>query len=192
MNNKELFPLEPSLCWTIFGDYLFMLNKWFDIEIFSFVMMPNHVHLLCRDPGANLSVAMAIFMRETSKEISRFAGRINRIWGSPFFSSVIGNHHYFLHAYKYTYRNPVAARLCERVEDYPWSTLAILLGHRRDIIPLQYDDTLFNDVTGTLRWLNEDYNKKDADTLRHGLHKKYFRLPVDRNTRKPSPLETGL
>jgi len=66
----------------------------------------------------NLSPAMQFFMREVSKQIGRHSGRINRLWGSPFFSSVISSPHYFLHAYKYTYRNPVAAAVV--IHDWLW------------------------------------------------------------------------
>jgi putative transposase len=178
-----------AIAWEIFNDYLFLLNNHFHIEICSFVLMSNHFHLICRDPSLNLSKGMALFMRETSKEMSRLSGRINRIWGARFHSTVMDSPLYYLHAYKYNYRNPVAAGLSEKVEQYPWSSLQILLGLKHGCIPLQHDDTLFNNVEETLSWLNETYKEQDQQSLKTAFQKKYFKLPNDKNTNYSNRLE---
>lgn len=187
-NNREPFPLPLNICWEIFSDYLYLLHHGFGIEIHSFVLMINHFHLLCRDPLGLLSKGMELFMRETSREIGRLSGRINRIWGAPFHNTIVNSPLYFLHAYKYNYRNPVAAGVTERVEDYPWSTLPILLGQRRGIIPMITDETLFNDINGTLKWLNEAYSAENAEALRKALRKKQFKIAADPITKVAHPL----
>lgn len=187
-NNREFFPIPLPLCWEIFSDYLYLVAHGFKIDIYSFVMMSNHFHLLCRDPHGQISKAMEFFMRETSREISRIAGRINRIWGRPFHNTVIGSPLYFLHSYKYNYRNPIAAGLVDRVEDYPWSTLQILLGNKSGIIPLTYDETLFSDVEGTLVWLNESYTDTQSESLKKAFKRKEFEIASEQNNKYANPL----
>ncbi len=175
-------------CWEIFSDYLYLLHHEFHIEIISFVLMSNHFHLLCRDPQGLLSQGMQHFMREISREIGLLSGRINRLWGAPFHSTVVANPLYFLHAYKYNYRNPVAAKVCDRVEAYPWSTLQMLIGQKQGIIPIEEDVTLFNDVEGILRWLNESYPQEHSETLKKGFRKKKFKIAAHPKTKAAHPL----
>ncbi len=129
--------------WSIFENYLFFIYHAYSVEIFAFVLMSNHFHMLVRAPKNNLSETMNYFMRETSRQIGRDAGRINQTYGSRHFKSEIRPVIYFLNAYKYLYRNPVEAGLSVEVESYKYSTLSILLGQQKSLIPLVDDQTLF-------------------------------------------------
>ena len=171
-NNKTVFPIPLSDAWELFSDYLHLIHHHYNIKIHSFVLMSNHFHLIVSDPELNLSKAMAVFMRETSKEIGRMSGRINKTWGTRFHSCIIQNTQYYQSAYKYNYRNPVAAGICKRVEEYPWSSIQLLLGKKKGLIPLLEDETLFSDPEGTLNWLNEPYKKEEAEALQLATQKK--------------------
>lgn len=184
-NNRERFPVPMELAWDILSSYLHLIHGQFQIQIISFVLMPNHFHLLCRDPQMKLPTAMAYLMRESSLEINFQSGRMNRLWGAPYFSSIIGDPKYYLHAYKYTYRNPIAAALSSSVESYPWSSLQILLGERKGLFPMICDDTLFSDIEGTLQWLNTNYSSDQTRAIAKGLKRKSFRIPKNRSTRRP-------
>lgn len=135
-NNRETFPVEIETVWNVMSDHLYLANRFYGIEVVSFVLMSNHFHLTCLDFELNISKAMHLVMRGSSREISRLSGRINHLWGGSFFSSIIESPVHFLHAYKYNYRNPVVAGLCSRVEEYRWSSLQVLLGQKHGILPL--------------------------------------------------------
>lgn len=179
------------LVWEIMSEQLYFLNIAFNVQIHAFVLMSNHFHLLISTPEANLSAAMAVFMRETSRAITKSAHRINNTYGQRFSRTIIGSNHYFLHAYKYVYRNPVKAGLCDRVETYPYSTLNGLLGLSHLLIPIAEDTTLFSDLEGTLNWLNREPSGKSWDAVRHALMKAEFKLAKDRDTKKPHALEAN-
>jgi REP element-mobilizing transposase RayT len=187
-NNREFFPIPMAEAWEVFCDYLFLTSKFFGLRVLQFVLMSNHFHMICYDPTLELSKAMQFLMRETSLEISRLSGRINRLWGRPFHSSVISTPIYFLHAYKYNYRNPVAAGICHHPAEYPWSTLQILLGKRHGIIPIEEDKTLFDDIGGTLQWIDEAYDANQVEALQQGFRRKIFELGKDPNTNKIHPM----
>ena len=178
--------------WSIMGKHLNFLSHAFGIKIFQFVLMQNHFHLLVRAPNGNLSEGMSYFMRETSRELARTSRRLNSTYGGRFFRSEIRSLHYFLTAYKYLYRNPVEAGLCVNVEDYRWSTLYGLFGYEHLIVPVVEDLTLFSDVEGTLRWLNQNPLSKDWQSVKSALRRRTFKLRKDRNSRVPNSLEDRL
>lgn len=176
-HNKEWFQLPMEKIWETLSDYLYFINEAYKVEIHSFVLMDNHFHLIARFPENNMGEAMNYFMRESSRRISRDCGRINQVYGNRYFRSIIQKAHYLDHAYKYIYRNPVEAGLCERVEDYPYSTLHILLGKRNGVIPLAPDLRLDGrHLEKTLKWLNEKPEEKDREEIRKALRKTEFSL----------------
>lgn len=190
-NNREAFPIPLEEVWIILSNYLWLVNRMYGLNFISFVLMPNHFHLILTDPLLRMAAGMEYFMRESSREISRLAGRINRLWGGPYHSSVINNPLYFLQCYKYVYRNPVKAKLASSVIDYPFSTLPSLIGQGRSILTLEEDCTLFEDVEGTLKWLDFPFQAEDEESIRRGLKRKEFYLAKDRkNLNKPSRLES--
>jgi REP element-mobilizing transposase RayT len=176
-HNKEWFQLPIEKVWETLSDYLYFINEAYKVEIYSFVLMDNHFHLIARFPENNMAEAMNYFMRESSRRISRDCGRINQVYGNRYFRSLIQKSHYLDHAYKYIYRNPVEAGLCERAEDYPYSTLHILLGKRNGVIPLVADPRLDGPyLERTLKWLNETPEEKDKEEIRKALKRTEFSL----------------
>lgn len=143
----------------------------------SFVLMSNHFHMIIQFPENNMSEAMNYFMRETSRVLSRSAGRINQTYGSRYFKSIITKTQHWEHVYKYVYRNPVEAKISGKVEDYPYSTLSIRLGKRTGVIPLVADPLLEKSAENTLAWLNTAPKKKDHEEIRKGLRRPKFILP---------------
>lgn len=180
-NNREKFPLPLEEMWEILSDHLFLLRHSRNIRIRSFVLMPNHFHMICMDPDMNLPAGMEYFMRETSREIGRRSGRINKIWGGPYHTSIMSDPRYVQDAYKYVYRNPVAAGLCTRVEEYGFSSLRILLGFERGIIPLVDDGMIFSRRTEeTLEWLNQENRAQQNLLIRAALRKRNFEFAKQR------------
>ena len=187
--NKDWFKIPIEDVWTIFNNYLYLVKHAYNLDIFNFVLMNNHFHMLLKTPEGNLSQAMNYFMREVSREITRSCGRINQTFGAPYHSSLIKTNHYYLHAYKYVYRNPVEAGLCHLVQDYKYSTLSGLLGQSPLIIPVSEDETLFSGVEQTLVWLNSEYTDDNKNKIKKALTRTEFTFDKNGNDRKPDELE---
>lgn len=190
--NREPFPLPLDRVWSLMENHLFLMSKGFDVDIHSFVLMPNHFHLIATARKPNFSSALLYFMRETSKEFNRQSGRMNQVYGSRNYKTMLTNYHYFLNTYKYVYQNPLRARLCRRVQDYPYSTLRGLCGGKPLLIPIAEDTVLFTPRFSdeTLRWLNSRPPQEHEIEMRLALRKARFRL-VSRN-QQPSELESRL
>jgi putative transposase len=179
--NKEWFALPMGEVWSVFSDYLFFIHHAFGVQIHSFVLMNNHFHMIVRTPLMNLDSAMNYFMRETSRIIGNRSGRINQVYGGPYHWSLIKSPIYFLHAYKYVYRNPIEAGLINNVEEYKYSTLRVLLGCQHSIIPIENDETLFPDFIEQLKWLNYAYPSEEVRAdIRSALRKKEFQFAKDK------------
>jgi putative transposase len=188
--NKDWFGMPMDDVWKIMEENLHFCAHAFEIKIYLFVLMSNHYHMIASAPLGNLSACMQYLQASSSRQITKSAGRINHTWRAKFFRSLIGSHHYYLNAYKYFYRNPIAAGLCDRVEDYRYSTLNGLLGRSHLFIPVVEDLTLFSDVDGTIKWLNTKPKDGHSELMRKGLRRQIFKLPRDPKTGGKSELET--
>lgn len=116
----------------------------FQVENHALVMMTTHSHLLFSIVNSNEN----FFAESVQSKIT------NSISEEPVFIERITNLTQFLTTYKYIYRNPVEAGLSNNCEDYPYSTLAMIL----DSIPRRFNiwDPL-NTITNPKRvlgWLN--------------------------------------
>lgn len=187
--NKDWFSQPLEELWPLFCDYLYLTKIIHDVKIHSFVLMDNHFHLLITAPNLNLSEAMAFFLRETSRNILKVSGRLNRTYSSRFFRCEIKSFHHFMTAYKYVYRNPVEAGIVDSCEQYKFSTLNGIIGTNRLLVPLE-EDTLADiyRIEDQLSWLNTRPDPDHQKAVKNALRRPQFKLPK-RNGR-PHILET--
>lgn len=112
-------------------------------------MMDTHIHILISSEEKNEN-----FFCERFKSEMKSPGK-NECFCEP-----ITDYSQFLNTYKYLYRNSVEAGLSQTVEDYPYSSLRIILG--RSVGYVQIDDPigLIQNPIQTLNWLNSDCDFK--------------------------------
>lgn len=183
--NREWFNLEMPRVWTIFCEELNRTALEHKLLIHSFVLMSNHYHLIASTPEANISQCMQQFNGRASRRLTRAGNRINETFAGRHFKCILQETNYFLSAYKYNYRNPVAAGLCDRVEQYPYSSLQFALGLAPKPFPMAEDTTYRCDPSGTLDWLNREPDEKKLEGVRFGLKHQYFTSKKDRNRSGP-------
>lgn len=179
--NRSWFKLPLEDVWSIMQNQLFALHHFFNVHIHSFVLMPNHFHMLALWLENNMSESMQYFMGQTSRTISGQARRINQTYGARYHSSRIDSLHYYYQAYKYVYYNPVKAGLSLTPQDYPYSTLPGLIGKRKMHIPLESDELLFSDFEGTMRWLNMAPTENNLQSVKKALKRRVFQFGQDRD-----------
>ncbi|WP_294535739.1 transposase [uncultured Rhodoblastus sp.] len=102
------------------------------VEIWSYCLMPNHVHMILT-PSAPQGLGLAI--GETHR---RYSGVINArllVTGHLFqsrFGSVVMDEAHLIAAARYVALNPVRARLVARAEDWRWSSVRAHLAGEDD------------------------------------------------------------
>lgn len=188
-NNKDWFALPLSEVWEIFERYLFFLHAGFCVDVQAFVLMSNHFHLIVKAPLQNLPEAMNYLLRETSRRIGERSRRINHVYGGAYYWTLINEWRHLHIAYKYLYRNPVEAGIVENVEDYPFSTLQVLLGRQRSLIPVKDPLDFIDQPEELLFWMNFSWSSAQVESIRKTLYKREFRWPL--SEKQKIPLDLG-
>jgi putative transposase len=114
---------------TCDGDYL-LFRRILDeaardlgISIHSYVLMPNHVHLLMTSP--RVGGISKLIQRLARRYVGYFNSRYSRtgtLWEGRFHSSTIGNDFYLVACHRYIENNPVRAGLVKHPAMYLWSS----------------------------------------------------------------------
>ena len=92
--------------------------------LYSYCLMPNHVHLLIQETEEKLPrIVKQIASRYAMYYNSKY-DHFGHLFQDRFKSEPVESYSYFLTLIRYIHQNPVAGRLCQRVEDYDWSSWA--------------------------------------------------------------------
>jgi REP element-mobilizing transposase RayT len=83
-------------------------------KIASFVVMPNHVHVLFRSLGVHtLPKILKSWKGFTAREINKRIGKSGKLWQDDYWDRLIRNEGHFFKAAEYIHENPVKAKLLE-------------------------------------------------------------------------------
>lgn len=178
-NNREFFFLPILNVWDIMTRKLGVLQREHGIKVASFVLMNNHFHLLLLTPNEDIDRVMYFFMKEVTLELLKCTGRINKIFGGRYKGSIIQSYGHLVNVYKYILRNPIEVSLSDRAENYPYSTLFPSIQ-----ISCAFTFEQFENLD-ELSWINQRFEKHEADSIRCGLSKTIFAYEKDNGTGKP-------
>jgi putative transposase len=82
---------------------------------------------------------------------------------------VIRSKSYLYNCYRYIYQNPLRAKISQRVEDYPFSTIHYIHRGIPFVIPL-FDQFGFKDKY-MLDWLNVPMDEVEKEKVKKGLRR---------------------
>lgn len=120
-NRRERTFFEP-------GDYALYLDLLADaaerhgVEVWSYCLMPNHVHIIAVPRDAD---ALGRTFRHVHRHYTGYVNARMRVTGHLWqgrFSSVAMDEQHLFAALRYVALNPVRARLVARAEDWSWSS----------------------------------------------------------------------
>ncbi|MBP6012272.1 MAG: transposase [Alphaproteobacteria bacterium] len=98
------------------------------VEVWAWVLMPNHVHLILVPQDADgLRRALAPVHRYYAGHVHLRQERSGHFWQGRFGCVAMDEDHLGA-ALRYVALNPVRARLCKRAVDWPWSSVHAHLG----------------------------------------------------------------
>jgi len=104
----------------IFESALERVPRNFHLRVYGYVVMPEHVHLLLSEPQRGI---LADALKSLKQGVSRrLIADAEHFWQKRYYDFNIRNHPQFLEKIRYIHRNPVKRGLCERPEEWEWSS----------------------------------------------------------------------
>lgn len=98
------------------------MSERFMIDLYAYVLMPNHYHLLIKTHAPNLSRSMQWLGTTYTGHFNRRHGRSGHLFQGRFKSILVENDAYLMQLSCYIHRNPLRAGLVERLAQYRWSS----------------------------------------------------------------------
>ena len=94
--------------------------------LYTWVVMPNHVHVLFMlQAGWRMSQIAHTWKSFTASECNTVLKRKGEFWQPELFDRYIRDEKHYANAVHYIENNPVEAGLCNRAEDWPWSSASL-------------------------------------------------------------------
>lgn len=160
-----------------FLDTIEEMSQRFEIDVFAYVLMSNHYHLLLRTRRANLKKAMHWFGTTYTQRFNRRHLRSGHLFQGRYKSIIVQNEAYLLQLSYYIHRNPQRAGTVKRLADYRWSSYRVYAYDRKtpewlstDLILSQFEGE--QDRHKSYREKVQEYAKEEKrlfEDLRHGL-----------------------
>ncbi len=123
-NNREFY-FQTAADFNILLEHLCEMSRSYEVPIFAYTLMSNHIHLLAQTPAVNaLGRPLRWFMTQTAKTFHRLRGRRGHFWERRYRACLVEDDLYALAALRYLDRNPVRAGLVEDPAAYEWSSCA--------------------------------------------------------------------
>lgn len=118
--HRSIFQVDPVA--RMFIDTLFHYRREQKFLLHTFVVMPDHFHLLLSPTGISLERAVQLIKGGFSHRVKRELGSNMEIWERGYVDHRIRDANDYQGHVEYILQNPVVARLTERVEDFPYSS----------------------------------------------------------------------
>lgn len=120
-NNKE-YIFRESIDKGYFIKLLRENSPIMEYEIYGYVFMDNHYHIIIQTNREKLQKIMHQINNKYSKYFNRKYKRVGHVFQGRYKAALIQDERYILNLLRYIHRNPVRAGLCTKVEDYRWSS----------------------------------------------------------------------
>lgn len=112
------------------ADYLYFLSlmheakEKYPCRIYSYVLMPNHLHFLLESShqSENLAKFIKLVAQKYAQHVNKFHKRTGTLWEGRFKSSPVSKDDYLLACTRYIELNPVRANIINDPSMYKWSS----------------------------------------------------------------------
>lgn len=128
-NQQNIFVTDDDR--YLFLDTIGQMSERFDTDIFAYVLMDNHYHLLLRTPKANLSRSMQWFGTTYTRRFNLDHFQSGHLFQGRFKSILIQNDAFLMQLSYYIHNNPLRAGIVKRLIEYRWSSYPAYAYNRR-------------------------------------------------------------
>ena len=92
------------------------------VDLLTYCLLSNHVHLLFETPQGNLSKMMQALQTSYTVYFNQRHSRSGHVFEQRYKAMLVDKDNYLLQVSRYIHLNPVSAKLAGRPQDYRWSS----------------------------------------------------------------------
>lgn len=121
--------------------YLQLLERYceeFNVLLYAYVLMPNHLHLLLETPSGSIVDFMRSLNTCYTMRFNRKNGRIGHVFQGRYKSFIVDKDNYLLELSRYIHLNPVRAGIVKDPKDYRWSSYRDYVGESDGIVRKEF------------------------------------------------------
>lgn len=126
----------------------------------AYCLMSNHLHLVIETQEANLGWGMQLLHGHYALAFNRRHGRAGHLFQGRYGSTAIEDDGHLCMTLRYVELNPVEAGLCDRPEDWEWSSCRAILSGANVPAFLDVEGAL-----GSFEWLGGDSRERYAEIM---------------------------
>jgi REP element-mobilizing transposase RayT len=162
-NNKE-FIFSNNLHKDYFISKMKEFKGIMNFEVYGYVVMGNHYHIIIRRHEATISSIMQRLNNDYSKYYNNFCNRTGHVFQGRYKGILVRDEKYLLSLLRYVHQNPVKANICNNVSNYYWSSDPY---YRRNLYRQLVDiDLILSIFSSNRKTAIEEYSKfMDASEL---------------------------
>jgi REP element-mobilizing transposase RayT len=128
INRELLFKSEEN-----YRYFMQKFNQYLEgrVEVLAYCLMPTHFHFFIRSIEESEAIEKAFknFFIAYAKAFNVAYGRTGSIFQAKYKKDAIADDFHFTNVIAYIHLNPVKAQLCERPEDWKYSSYNAILGN---------------------------------------------------------------
>ena len=140
-NAKQDIFLEKQ-DYTKFIKELSKTKEKYEYKLYTYCLMPNHIHLVIYDEKDNLSIAIQSLAVVYSSYWNKKNERVGHLFQNRFLSKVVETESYLKTLCRYIHQNPSKSGI-SKMEEYPWSGYQEYAKDREGIVDKKQILTLF-------------------------------------------------
>ena len=120
INKQDIF--YEARDYIKFIDIIFDVREKLDFDLLAYCLMSNHVHFLIMEKEVSIGEVMKRIAGKYALWFNKKYDRVGHLFQDRFRSEAIDSDQYFLSVLKYIHMNPVKGGICNRPDEYPYSS----------------------------------------------------------------------
>ncbi len=166
-NNRE-FLFDDNAGKEMLLDLLADYREKLGFDLFGYVIMGNHYHLIIRQTETSLQTIMHRVLSLFGRRYNILNSRSGHVFEYRYKAIPVMDDKYLMSLLRYVHRNPVAANICTRVSDYAWSSDHIYRKNKKDnkLVDINYIlDIIAKNRSAALRAYVDFMDDKSRDDI---------------------------
>lgn len=121
--------------------FLFILSDCkskYDVDIFAYCLMSNHIHILLHSDFGTLSHFFLSLETRFARWYNDKYIRYGHLFQERYHSKAVEDEAYFITSFLYIHNNPVKAGLSRFASEYRWSSYNAFFGEKNPLVNISY------------------------------------------------------